>query len=222
MEQFVRMAEDDARRVCAIAKRDVTAFGQSLNTTLFCDHSLNHIRKLTRRLPSNNPGPAGVWHRAWTQPFGEIDRPAPAVDVQAAAVTTKELPKALHRVTKDTRLDEKDLDGIHSKKPHWATQGGAHMRSAGLRMAVAVKLEGDYSRIRRTWLSVLLPCRHIWRHREGEHASVLVLSTTLYGYVAWEVRFKKDDDSGRLDFGIEGERSLRIGAIEDPAEWGII
>ena len=95
------------------------------------------------------------------------------------------------------------------------------MRSAGLRMAVAVKLEGDYSRIRRTWLSVLLPCGHICRHREDEQASLLVLSTTLHGYVAWEVRMKKDDDIGRLDFGIEGERSLRIGAVEDPAEWDV-
>ncbi len=90
-------------------------------------------------------------------------------------------------------------------------------------MAVAVKLEGDYPRIHRTRLSALLPCGHICRHRKGEQASLPVLSTTLHGYVAWEARMKEaDEDVGRLDFGIEGERSLRSGAAEDPAEWGII
>ena len=118
-------------------------------------------------------------------------------------------------------MEDAVIDGISATKPDWPTLGGANMRSAGLRMLVATALGGDYGRIRRAWLSLLLPVGHVVR-RKGETSQLMVTWTSSCGFAAWRVRMRKDGDIGRLDFGAEGEHCLVYGAVEDIPEWEVV
>lgn len=220
-EVLVQLSEADFEVVPGFVMEDLVAFGSGINSTLIIEKMFNHLRGLERSSKNGQLGPLAAWHEAsHGSLLGEFGRPLVHIDGAAKSAAAPAMPSSTFKPADSAACSLPDdlMDTIHEKPASWPTQSAPVMKLAGLRWLCAVHHAGDWNAMNLSWLSLLQQPGTVTK-RKGDQRGLVVLKSSAWGFLGWQVYLKKVDDKIVLEWGPPDKTLANYHIVTDPAEW---
>ena len=152
-EVFVRLRQDDFKKVSDDLYKKVLYMHSSLMATTPCELGGGVLRKKENATPSKRIGHLGRWHRLITSSLlSDFERSPVETTNESDAERQKKVPEAVFELGDWANTLGKDYDSL-SQPANWPTLTHLHRQWCFLSFASFIELDGNWDRHLRTWRS---------------------------------------------------------------------
>ena len=220
---FVMLDETRFKYVQQLAREEVDDFAKCPKSTHLIENMGNLGRQVERKNSSGKLAPLTAWHRMFHSTLlEEFDLPPIKTTGAAESAAPKIIAKSVFEAEEDDcTIPDNLLDHLHSKDPSWPAQGPLQRRQAGLRWAAAVSLDGDWTRISKSWWSCWQTPGTVTR-LTGATKGTFVLSSGVHGFLGWEISLVQTPAGISVVWPSPTATSIEVHVVEDPTHWKVI
>ena len=196
-------------------------YARSHFSTILVENLFNHVRTVASCNRKKACSPAAAWHACAIGGSLLDDFDRKSIEVTATARATA-APKLRHGVfsgdAHETTLDAASLGDLTLEAPKiaWPSLQPAALSLHGLQWACAVACDGDWARMSRAWLSLMVSPGTVVLKRDSNRCR-LVLRSSHHGVVLWRTPLI----GKKLGVAPSARESVCFDVIDKPADWRI-
>lgn len=220
-EIFIQLAEADFKTIPEFVRQALDEFSATWFSSLIAECGFNEARRVCARSRNQRMELQRIYHTlsvgtSLMEDFGR--KVMPITQAARCAASSGKLSSTTFGVQhSECSLSMEILDKLQSKTPTWPTLSAHSLQLAPASWKMLVDCDGDASKMKMAWLSLLVTPGTIVLHTDRRH-SLLVMSTTPYGFTGWRTPVAADLS---MQIGPIAKQSCRFHVVEDHKKWRV-
>lgn len=150
----------------------------------------------------------------------EFDRPGVKISSAAKAASSKQVPESTFRAVEgEGTITREQYDHLGCDKPDWPNHNPENYRLVAMQSLSMTKFGGDYSKLQKSWLSLLMMPGTLVMNRGDHLGPRLILAACAHGFWSYRCPVQNAGRHFLLDFDTQLPDQLMFDCVADLRGW---